>query len=54
MKTKSLILIAFVAIITLSFSFATTTREAKTTKANSASSSQVNEPIVGFISEDKF
>lgn len=51
MKLKSLILIAFVAIITLSFSFATT-KGSKATKSNSVE--EVNEPIRGFISEDKF
>ena len=55
MKTKSLILIAFAAIITLSFSFAASNRSEKvvaetiTTNVNQ----NANEPIGGFISEDK-
>ena len=51
MKLKSLILIAFVAIITLSFSFATTS-SSKTSKTTG--NEEVNEPIRGFISQDKF
>ncbi len=54
MKIKSLILIAFAAIITLSFSFAATTRTSKANVKEAAISQQVNEPIQGFISEDKF
>jgi hypothetical protein len=55
MKTKSLILIAFAAIITLSFSFAANRSEKisaqKTTVAQE--SQHNNEPVGGFISEDK-
>jgi len=51
MKLKSLILIALVAIVTLSFSFATT-NSSKPSKSNG--SEEVNEPIRGFISQDKF
>lgn len=51
MKLKSLILIAFVAIITLSFSFASSNRPEK---IDESKSEEVNEPIRGFISEDKF
>ena len=55
MKTKSLILIAFAAIITLSFSFAASNRSEQISVKESASSvQQVNEPIQGFIAEDKF
>jgi hypothetical protein len=56
MKTKTLILIAFAAIITLSFSFATTSRSEKVSVKETAittSRQQTNEPIGGFISEDK-
>jgi len=51
MKLKSLILIAFVAIITLSFSFATS-GNSEISKSNATE--KVSEPIRGFISEDKF
>ena len=57
MKTKSLILIAFVAIITLSFSFPASTRSEKTSAKESASSTieqHADEPAGGFIAEDKF
>ena len=50
MKLKSLILIAFVAIITLSFSFATSSHS----EISENNAEEVNEPIRGFISEDKF
>jgi hypothetical protein len=55
MKIKALILIAFVAIITLSFSFAASDRSSKmSVKETTSLDQQVNEPIEGFISEDKF
>ena len=56
MKTKSLILIAFAAIITLSFSFAASNRSEKISaeKTTVAQETQYNnEPVGGFISEDK-
>ena len=57
MKTKALILIAFAAIITLSFSFAASTGTkkipSKITETTSISQS-ADEPIGGFIAEDKF
>ena len=56
MKTKSLILIAFVAIITLSFSFAASNRTEKISVKETATTSidqHANEPVGGFISEDK-
>jgi len=56
MKTKSLILIAFAAIITLSFSFAASNRSEKISaqKTTVAQENQYNnEPVGGFISEDK-
>jgi hypothetical protein len=55
MKIKALVLIAFAAIITLSFSFAASNRSEKISVTETASSTQqVNEPIQGFIAEDKF
>ena len=57
MKTKALILIAFAAIITLSFSFAASTRSEKIGIKETASTQveqNANEPLGGFIAEDKF
>jgi hypothetical protein len=55
MKTKSLILIAFAAIITLSFSFVASNRSEKmNAKETVAASQEVAEPIEGFVAEDKF
>jgi len=55
MKTKSLILIAFAAIITLSFSFAASNRSEKISaeKTVAQETQYNNEPVGGFISEDK-
>ena len=56
MKTKSLILIAFAAIITLSFSFASSNGSKKITVKETAATHvdhKAIEPIGGFISEDK-
>lgn len=50
MKTKTLILLAVVAVVTLSFTFAAKKNEPKATVA----SENANEPIGGFVSEDKF
>ena len=55
MKTRILILIAFVAVITLSFSFAASNRSQKVSAKESTAPTQVtNEPIGGFVTEDKF
>ena len=58
MKTKSLILIAFAAIITLSFSFAASNRSEKiTVKEMRQLPKLINiagEPIGGFIAEINF
>jgi len=56
MKTKALILIAFAAIITLSFSFAASNRSEKITVKETATTQidqRAGEPIGGFIAEDK-
>lgn len=53
MKIKALILIAFAAIVTLSFSFVSSSRAPKKSVAETAEQ-HLNEPISGFISEDKF
>jgi hypothetical protein len=49
MKTKTFILLAIVAVVTLSFTFASQRNEAKT--ANKANN---QEPIGGFVSESSF
>lgn len=49
MKTKTLILLAIVAVATLSFTFASKRSEPKVETATTS-----NEPIGGFVSEDKF
>ena len=57
MKTKALILIAFAAIITLSFSFAASNRSEKINVKETATiqvDQHANEPAGGFIAEDKF
>jgi hypothetical protein len=56
MKTKSLILIAFAAIITLSFSFAASNRSEKITVKETATTQvdqSAGEPLGGFIAEDQ-
>jgi flagellar basal body-associated protein FliL len=50
MKTKALILLAVVAVATLSFTFASKKNQSKAAVATE----QANEPIGGFVSEDKF
>jgi hypothetical protein len=54
MKTKSLILIAFAAIITLSFSFAASNRSQKISAQTTATTQETKAPFEGFIIEDKF
>ena len=50
MKTKALILLAIVAVVTLSFTF--TTKKSPVQAAET--SEKANEPIGGLVSEDKF
>ena len=58
MKTKALLSIAFAALVTLSFSFASSTTntsdEVVTESRSSRYDHQADEPIGGFIAEDKF
>lgn len=49
MKFKTLILLAIVAVVTLSFTFASNRNEVKAEKTASA-----QEPIGGFVSESSF
>lgn len=53
MKFKALILIAFAAVITLSFSFAANKNSTEIVAIES-SASETSQPFEGFISEDKF
>lgn len=50
MKAKTLILLAIVAVITLSFTFAAKKNQQQVVVA----SENANEPIGGFVSEEKF
>lgn len=54
MKKKALLLIAGAAIVTLSFSFATSNRIHKDTSSRTTEQASFSEPVGGFASEDKF
>lgn len=54
MKSKILVLIVFVAVVTLSFSFARSTNSPKKVIVKTSLNSDQNAPAGGFISEDKF
>ena len=51
MKTKIILLIAGAAVVTLSFTFASTSRVEK--KEVATSNASANEPAGGFVLEDK-
>ncbi len=51
MKTKIIILLALTAIVTFSFTFASVK---KTTIKETTTQQNHNEPVGGFVSEDKF
>lgn len=51
MKTKTLLIIAVVALVTLSFTFASKKAQVKTAPVAKESN---QESIGGFVSEDKF
>jgi hypothetical protein len=51
MKTKIFLLIAGAAVVTLSFTFASTSRTDK--KITTTSTAAANEPAGGFMLEDK-
>lgn len=53
MKSKILILVVFVAVATLSFSFARTSAAPKKIVSTTVNSN-LDAPAGGFISEDKF
>ncbi len=55
MKTRIILSLAIVAVATLSFTFKTGTKvNKKSSTAQTTQQKQANEPIGGFVSEDKF
>ena len=54
MKTRIIVLLAISAVATLSFTFKAATKGNKTTTKQSSQQKQSNEPLGGFVSEDKF
>jgi hypothetical protein len=53
MKTKIIILIAVSAVVTLSFTFASTKRTTVSSSANQSNRAAQEAPIGGFALEDK-
>ena len=53
MKTKTLLFIGAVAIVTLSFTFASVNREHKKEVKETTVGNSYTEPAGGFVSEDK-
>ena len=53
MKTRIIILLGISAIATLSFTFASVTREQKEARIETSAKTN-SEPIGGFLSQDKF
>ncbi len=54
MKTRIIILLAISAVATLSFTFKATTKANKPAAKQGTQQKQSNEPLGGFVSEDKF
>lgn len=54
MKTKTIILLAISAVALFSFTFASVKESANKPVQEPVSQAQSNEPIGGFVSEDKF
>ena len=54
MKTRIIVLLAISAIATLSFTFKASNKVNKKASAQTAQQKQSNEPLGGFVSEDKF
>ncbi len=54
MKTRIIILLAISAVATLSFTFKTGNKAPKKAINHTAQQKQTNEPLGGFVSEDKF
>ena len=53
MKTKILMLIGLVAVVTLSFTFSNSNQQEKKNSVKTAEFRKNSEPVGGFISEDK-
>ena len=54
MKTRIIVLLAIAAVATLSFTFKASTKTNKTIAKQTSEQKQSNEPLGGFVSEDKF
>jgi hypothetical protein len=54
MKTRIIVLLAISAVATLSFTFKAGNKANKKASSQTAQQKQVNEPLGGFVSEDKF
>ena len=54
MKTRIITLLAISAIATLSFTFKTGNKAPKKAAKQTTEQKEANEPIGGFVSEDKF
>lgn len=54
MKTKIIIFLAISAVVTLSFTFSTVNNTSKKSKEAVTEKQVSNEPVGGFVSEDKF
>jgi hypothetical protein len=53
MKAKLLTLIAITAVVTLSFTFASVKESPKKSKVQTTASAHANEPVGGFVFEEK-
>jgi hypothetical protein len=54
MKTKLTIILALVALVTLSFTFASNNKQVAVKKSAETTQQANDEPAGGFVSEDKF
>lgn len=54
MKTRIIVLLAISAVATLSFTFKTGNKAPKKNVTQTTQQKQANEPLGGFVSEDKF
>ena len=54
MKTRIIVLLAISAVATLSFTFKAGNKVNKKASSQTAQQKQANEPLGGFVSEDKF
>ncbi|MBK5277570.1 MAG: hypothetical protein JJE09_01785 [Bacteroidia bacterium] len=54
MKTRIIVLLAISAVITLSFTFKAATKMNKPSAKQTTQQMHADEPLGGFVSEDKF